>query len=121
MTMQDTNPDDVIDAVEQVTGWTLEDYHYAEAMDEDATLTLELTADGTPDLSTYGDGTELADAKELIADLEKTHDEGAPTDTVKRAVVENTDLTPDEATDAIESLRRLGEIYEPRTDYLRTT
>jgi replicative DNA helicase Mcm len=58
--------------------------------------------------------------KALISDIEDEYDEGAPVD----VVVERAEEAGMEATKAeheIEQLKQKGEVYEPRTDHLRTT
>jgi replicative DNA helicase Mcm len=63
----------------------------------------------------------IKDLKGLIQDLEDEYEEGAPIgEVIDRAT---TDLGLDEAKaeSEVENLRRKGEVYEPRTDYLRTT
>lgn len=120
--MRDTNADDVIDAVEQIAGWTVDDYQYTDGMYEDPTLTLELAADeAVVKTDTDADASDRAAVIETIRDLEQTHDSGAPVDTVRHRVVDETDLTHDQAAAEIESLKRRGEVYEPARDYLRLT
>jgi len=59
--------------------------------------------------------------KHLIEVLEDEHDEGAPVDRVLTLPSAKLDLTRSVAEREVENLRRKGEVYEPRTDYLRTT
>ena len=63
----------------------------------------------------------IKDLKHLIEELEDEYEEGAPLgEVIDRA---GTDLGLEEAKaeDEIENLRRKGEVYEPRQNYLRTT
>ena len=58
--------------------------------------------------------------KALITDIEDEYDEGAPVDVViERA--EEAGMEPETARHEIEQLKQKGEVYEPRTDHLRTT
>jgi len=59
--------------------------------------------------------------KEVIALLEDEHSSGASIDSVISESTEHLDVTVDEATDEIETLRRKGEVYEPTSGRLRTT
>jgi len=62
----------------------------------------------------------IKNIKGLIEDLEDEYDEGAPVDVVvDRAEEVGMDQT--KAEHEIEQLKQKGEVYEPRTDYLRTT
>jgi hypothetical protein len=56
----------------------------------------------------------------IISDIEDDFEEGAPIDEVvtHAAMV---GLEPDKAKHEIEKLKQKGEVYEPRTDHLRTT
>jgi replicative DNA helicase Mcm len=56
----------------------------------------------------------------IIADIEDEYDEGAPVDVViERA--EEVGIDESKAEHEIEKLKQKGEVYEPRTDHLRTT
>ncbi|WP_226011369.1 LAGLIDADG family homing endonuclease [Halomicrobium salinisoli] len=56
----------------------------------------------------------------IIADIEDEYDEGAPIDVViERA--EEVGIDEPKAESEIEKLKQKGEVYEPRTDHLRTT
>jgi len=58
--------------------------------------------------------------KSLISDIETEYDEGAPVDVViERA--EEAGMETAKAEHEIEQLKQKGEVYEPRTDHLRTT
>jgi replicative DNA helicase Mcm len=58
--------------------------------------------------------------KALITDIEDEYDEGAPVDVViERA--EEAGMDAGTAEHEIEQLKQKGEVYEPRTDHLRTT
>lgn len=62
----------------------------------------------------------IENIKGLIADLESEDDRGAPKELViERA--EATGLSPDKIEVELDSLFQKGEIYEPVTDFLRTT
>ena len=58
--------------------------------------------------------------KSLISDVEQAHERGAPMD----KVLDRSDeigMDPGSVKAAVEKLRNLGEVYEPRQDHLRTT
>jgi replicative DNA helicase Mcm len=57
---------------------------------------------------------------DIIAEIETEYDEGAPVDVVVERA-EEVGVTPDKAEHEIEKLKQKGEVYEPRTDHLRTT
>ena len=62
----------------------------------------------------------IKNLKHLIADLEDEYDEGAPVDVViERA--EEAGMETSKAEHEIDKLKQKGEVYEPRTDHLRTT
>jgi len=58
--------------------------------------------------------------KQLINEVEAEHDDGAPVeDVLDRA--EDIGIEPEKAENEIEKLRQNGDVYEPRTDRLRTS
>ncbi|MFC7018486.1 MULTISPECIES: LAGLIDADG family homing endonuclease [Haloarcula] len=62
----------------------------------------------------------IQNLKGIIADIEDEYDEGAPIDiVVERA--EEVGIEESKAEHEIEKLKQKGEVYEPRTDHLRTT
>ncbi|WP_311170420.1 LAGLIDADG family homing endonuclease [Halobellus ordinarius] len=63
----------------------------------------------------------IKDLKGLIQDLEDEYEEGAPIDEVIDRATTDLGLDEAKAESEVENLRRKGEVYEPRTDYLRTT
>ncbi|WP_254272734.1 minichromosome maintenance protein MCM [Haloarcula marina] len=56
----------------------------------------------------------------IIADIENEYDEGAPIDVVVERA-EEVGIDESKAEHEIEKLKQKGEVYEPRTDHLRTT
>jgi len=62
----------------------------------------------------------IKNIKGLIEDLEDEYDEGAPVDVVADRA-EEIGMDQTKAEHEIEQLKQKGEVYEPRTDYLRTT
>ncbi|WP_135364821.1 ATP-binding protein [Halosimplex halophilum] len=62
----------------------------------------------------------IKNIKGLIEDLEDEYDEGAPVDVVVDRA-EEVGMDQSKAEHEIEQLKQKGEVYEPRTDYLRTT
>ncbi|MBX0322450.1 minichromosome maintenance protein MCM [Halomicroarcula sp. F13] len=56
----------------------------------------------------------------IIADIEDEYDEGAPIDVVVERA-EEVGIDESKAEHEIEKLKQKGEVYEPRTDHLRTT
>ena len=62
----------------------------------------------------------IKDIKTLIADIEDEYDEGAPVDVVLDRAEQN-GVDPEKARHEIDGLKQKGEVYEPRTDHIRTT
>ncbi|WP_247730815.1 minichromosome maintenance protein MCM [Halovivax limisalsi] len=62
----------------------------------------------------------IKNIKALIADVEEEYDEGAPTDVVLERAGE-IGMDESKAEHEIEKLKQKGEVYEPKTDHLRTT
>ncbi|QIB72913.1 ATPase [Halogeometricum borinquense] len=63
----------------------------------------------------------IKNLKQLISDIEDEYEEGAPVDEVISRATTELNLDESKAEQEIENLRRKGEVYEPRTDHLRTT
>ena len=63
----------------------------------------------------------IKDIKHLIEELEDEYEEGAPVDEVIERAGGDLGLEESKAEDEIENLKRKGELYEPRQNYLRTT
>ncbi|WP_144905019.1 minichromosome maintenance protein MCM [Halobellus captivus] len=63
----------------------------------------------------------IKDLKHLIEELEDEYEEGAPVEEVIKRAGSDLGLDETKAEDEIENLRRKGEVYEPRQNYLRTT
>jgi replicative DNA helicase Mcm len=62
----------------------------------------------------------IKDLLSLIEEIEDEYDEGAPVDVViERA--EEAGMEPSKAEHEIDQLKQKGEVYEPKTDHLRTT
>ncbi|WP_436925450.1 minichromosome maintenance protein MCM [Halosimplex amylolyticum] len=80
----------------------------------------ELDADMIEAGTTKSQRDRIKNIKQLIDDLEDEYDEGAPVDVViDRA--EEVGMDETKAEHEIEKLKQKGEVYEPQTDYLRTT
>jgi replicative DNA helicase Mcm len=62
----------------------------------------------------------IKNIKQLIEDIESDFDEGAPVDEVL-ARAEEVGMERSKAEHEIEKLKQRGEVYEPKTDHLRTT
>lgn len=62
----------------------------------------------------------IKNLKQLIADIEDDFEKGAPVHKVIGRA-SDIDLSESEIEDEIEELRQKGEVYEPRSDHLRTT
>ncbi|SFR33766.1 LAGLIDADG family homing endonuclease [Halogeometricum limi] len=63
----------------------------------------------------------IKNLKQLISDIEDEYEEGAPVEEVIARATTDLNLDETKAEQEIENLRRKGEVYEPRTDHLRTT
>ncbi|WP_435334576.1 AAA family ATPase [Haloarchaeobius sp. TZWWS8] len=62
----------------------------------------------------------IKNLKQLIGDIEEDYDDGAPVDVVMERA-EEIGMDHSKAEHEIEKLKQKGEVYEPRTDHLRTT
>ncbi|ACV47167.1 MULTISPECIES: ATP-binding protein [Halomicrobium] len=62
----------------------------------------------------------IQNLKGIISDIEEEYDEGAPVDVVVERA-EEVGIEESKAEHEIEKLKQKGEVYEPRTDHLRTT
>ena len=62
----------------------------------------------------------IKNIKRLIADIEDEYDEGAPVEVVLDRAADN-GVDTEKARHEIDQLKQKGEVYEPRTDHLRTT
>ncbi|WP_435360170.1 LAGLIDADG family homing endonuclease [Haloarchaeobius sp. DFWS5] len=62
----------------------------------------------------------IKNLKQLIGDIEEDYDDGAPVDVVMERADE-IGMDHSKAEHEIEKLKQKGEVYEPRTDHLRTT
>ncbi|WP_135534960.1 MULTISPECIES: minichromosome maintenance protein MCM [Halostella] len=62
----------------------------------------------------------IKNLKQLIGDIEDEYDDGAPVDVVMERADE-IGMEQSKAEHEIEKLKQKGEVYEPKTDHLRTT
>jgi len=80
----------------------------------------ELDADVVETGTTKSQRDRIKSIKHLISTIEEEYDEGAPIDVViERAEEEGMETT--KAEHEIDKLKQKGEVYEPKTDHLRTT
>jgi len=118
----DPTPDDIDALVAQIddnTPWDVEDWQHTTGRYDAATVTLEVEWDPLAALDPK-DSLDLArTAKEIVEQNE--NGEGVPINTVVERVVESSDVNEDMAHEAIDKLKQKGEVYEPRTDHLRST
>ncbi|PSQ25643.1 hypothetical protein BRD06_06695 [Halobacteriales archaeon QS_9_67_15] len=80
----------------------------------------ELDADMIEAGTTKTQRDRIKNIKQLINDLEEEYDEGAPVDVVVERA-EEVGMDETKAEHEIDKLKQKGEVYEPQTDYLRTT
>jgi len=80
----------------------------------------ELDADMIEAGTTKSQRDRIKNIKQLIDDLEDEYDEGAPVDVVVERA-EEVGMDETKAEHEIDKLKQKGEVYEPQTDYLRTT
>jgi replicative DNA helicase Mcm len=80
----------------------------------------ELDADMIEAGTTKTQRDRIKSIKHLIQDIEDEYDEGAPVDVVVERA-EEAGMDAAQAEHEIEKLKQKGEVYEPRTDHLRTT
>ncbi|QGN07900.1 helix-turn-helix domain-containing protein [Halorhabdus sp. CBA1104] len=80
----------------------------------------ELDADVVETGTSKSQRDRIKNIRGIISDIEEEYDEGAPVDVViERA--EEVGMEASKAEHEIEKLKQQGEVYEPRTDHLRTT
>ncbi|MFB6200908.1 MAG: cell division protein, partial [Halorhabdus sp.] len=80
----------------------------------------ELDADVVETGTSKSQRDRIKNIRGIIAEIEEEYDEGAPVDVViERA--EEAGMEASKAEHEIEKLKQQGEVYEPRTDHLRTT
>ncbi|WP_123535390.1 minichromosome maintenance protein MCM [Halosimplex salinum] len=80
----------------------------------------ELDADMIEAGTTKSQRDRIKNLKTLIQELEDEYDDGAPVDVVVERA-EEVGMDQSKAEHEIEQLKQKGEVYEPRTDHLRTT
>jgi len=80
----------------------------------------ELDADVIESGTSKSQRDRIKNIKHLIDELESEYDEGAPIDVVVERA-EEIGMDESKAEHEIEKLKQKGEVYEPRTDHLRTT
>jgi replicative DNA helicase Mcm len=80
----------------------------------------ELDADVVETGTSKSQRDRIKNIRGIIADLESEYDEGAPVDVVVERA-EEVGMEASKAEHEIEKLKQQGEVYEPRTDHLRTT
>jgi len=120
--MTDPTPDDIDEVVEVINTrlpWTVTDWSHSSGRYEEPSLTIKL--EWSP-LDALEDGVEIrADVLNLIEYIDDG--EGAPTEVVVEDAVLNQDgeVTEAQVREVISELKQQGEVYEPRTDHLRTT
>jgi len=118
--MNDPTPDDIDGVVETVHNqlpWVVTDWTHTNTPREPAQLEVELEWKPT---SAIDDEGEIR--RELIEHVQYLDDgSGAPTEVVIEDTLEHYNhVTEREVTELLEQLKQEGEIYEPRTDHLRS-
>lgn len=121
--MIDDQPDqaDVESLIENATSenWNVTDWNLETGAYEKPEVTLTVEYGTTEDVLVESEADDTRSVKEVIREIEKSYEQGAPVSDVKTALYElEIDVDP---TDKIESLRRKGEVYEPKDGRLRTT
>lgn len=113
----------ILDQLEQIDGWSIDDWEFVDGNNRTQTLSIELERIGQFDGSvvTAEQSRRARTIKDVIANLERENDEGAPIDEVLNVAVNEHDWNDERVKENIEKLRRLGEVYEPIEGKLRTT
>jgi len=112
---------DVESLIENATteSWEVIDWNLKTGAYEKPEVTLTVEFDNTEDVLVDSKTETVQSVKDMIGLIEDNHEQGAPISEVKSAVYElDIDNDPE---DKIESLRRKGEVYEPKDGRLRTT
>jgi len=79
-------------------------------------------ADADSDVTSKTQRDRIKALKSAINEIEKEHQEGAPIEIAIDHLTDKFDAVDrEQAADAIEKLRRKGQVYEPKQDHLRTT
>lgn len=118
----DPSPEDIQSLVEQIddnTPWDVQDWTHTTGRWDAATITVEAEWDPLAALSPEENSDLAMAAKQFIREDE--HEEGAPVDDVIESLTTEFDVSDAVAQEAIEALKQRGEVYEPRTDFLRST
>jgi hypothetical protein len=104
---------------DEETRFEVDDYEFSGGLDQQTTLTITLTQTDNVGLSP---NTKIA-TKKCIAILEQSVGEnpGVPVDSVIETVAYVNDVSESTVKSDIDKLRTLGEVYEPKGGYLRTT
>ena len=122
MSNESPKPDELIEQLEDITDWNIDDWEYT--VDNDgAAFDVTLNHDPKRDLNDINKLVSEYDVMEIIEDIAEDSDTGARTDDVIEAVWERETgaIRSDEITEILDGLRERGEVYEPRTGHLRVT
>lgn len=122
MSKESPKPDELIEQLEDITDWDIDDWEYT--VDSDgAEFDVTLNHDPKPDPNNVSELVSEHDVKEIIEDIAEHSDTGAQSDDVIEAVWEREtgNIHAAEIADIIDGLKQRGELYEPRTGYLRVT
>jgi len=120
------NEDEIEDALNRVgsEAFDVVDWWEESGKFEESTLTIEL--EYVPPKNRVietddGSATPKRQAKATVQRLEDKSEDGAHIDSVIEAATEDNDFTIEAIEGAIEDLRQIGEVYEPKQDHLRST
>jgi len=121
MSNESPKPDELIEQLEDITDWDIDDWEYTVDTDG-AEFNVTLNHDPDPDPNNVSELVSEYDVREIIEDI-ADNDTGARTDDVIEAVWEREtgDIRSDEIAEILDGLKQRGEVYEPQTNYLRVT
>lgn len=110
------DPEEIEALVERINEgpWKVTDWDYSTGAY--APSEIEIDAEWNP---TIDDRETIGEAKSVIAGLEDQHEHGAPVNRVLDELGEELGIEYPSAV--VDALRQSGEIYEPVSDYYRTT
>jgi len=101
------------------SGWIVENYNPTVDPYEELRVTVDLRRVAHAPITTSSPE-DVQTVLDIVKELEGGYDEGAPIEKVVEEAGEE-GMGAKKAIHEIEQLKQKGEVYEPRTDYLRTT
>jgi len=113
---------ELLDAVQEI-GWTVEHYQLDSDAYDDSTLSIELKfIPGGVDVVETDGSEEQRNQITTLTDIISDHEGDSPAErsTVITEAVDETGMDAEQAQDKLNRLEMMGDVYEPKPDYLRT-